>query len=62
MRIDFSRLGTPTDNAMVVSFNGWLLQEFLNENRFMSLKIHGTKSKSGAYTITRDVPILRRAG
>lgn len=38
IRIDFSRPGTPTDNARVASFNGRLRQECLNENWFMSLK------------------------
>lgn len=37
IRIDFSRPGTPTDNATVESFNGRLRQECLNENGFMSL-------------------------
>ncbi|WP_419722363.1 IS3 family transposase [Serratia liquefaciens] len=38
IRIDFSRPGTPTDNAMVESFNGRLRQECLNENWFMSVE------------------------
>ncbi len=38
IRIDFSRPGTPTDNATVESFNGRLRQECLNENWFMSLE------------------------
>lgn len=37
-RIDFSRQGPPTDNATVVSFNGRLREECLNENGFMSLE------------------------
>ncbi|WP_275235297.1 IS3 family transposase, partial [Pantoea ananatis] len=37
-RIDFSRPGTPTDNATVESFNGRLREECLNENGFMSLE------------------------
>lgn len=35
IRIDFSRPGTPMDNATVESFNGRLRQECLNENWFM---------------------------
>lgn len=35
--IDFSRLGKPTDNATVESFNGRRRQECLNENWFFSL-------------------------
>jgi len=38
IRIDFSRPGTPTDNATVESFNGRLRQECLKENWFMSLE------------------------
>ena len=38
VRIDFSRPGTPTDNATVDFFNGRLRQECLNENWFMSLE------------------------
>ncbi|HCQ3754525.1 TPA: transposase [Escherichia coli] len=35
--IDFSRPGTPTDNAPMDLFNSRLRQECLNENWFMSL-------------------------
>lgn len=35
--LDFSRRGTPTDNALVESFNGRLRQECLNEHWFLSL-------------------------
>jgi transposase InsO family protein len=38
IRFNFSRPGTPTDNATVESFNGRLRQECLNENEFMSLE------------------------
>lgn len=38
IRIDFSRPGTPTDNATVESFNGRLREECQNENGFMSLE------------------------
>jgi putative transposase len=31
-KLYFSRTGKPTDNAMVASFNGRLLQEYLNED------------------------------
>ena len=34
---DFSRRGTPTDNALVESFNGRLRRECLNEHLFLSL-------------------------
>jgi putative transposase len=37
VNLDFSRLGKPTDNAFIESFNGRLRQECLNQNRFTSL-------------------------
>jgi putative transposase len=37
VELDFSRRGTPTDNAVVESFNGRLRQECLNEHGFLSL-------------------------
>ncbi len=38
IEFDFSRPGTPTDNATVESFNGRLRQECLNEHWFLSLE------------------------
>lgn len=35
--MDFSRPGTPTDNARIESFSGSLRDEFLNVNWFASL-------------------------
>jgi len=49
IRIDFSRPGTPTDNATVESFNGRLRQECLNGNWFMSMK--DARYKIGAWRI-----------
>jgi putative transposase len=43
VELDFSRLGKPTDNAMVESFNGRLRQECLNEHWFISLADAQTK-------------------
>ena len=37
VELDFSRPGTPTDNAKVESFNGRFRQECLNEHWFLSL-------------------------
>lgn len=37
VEMDFSRRGTPTDNALVESFNGRLRQECLNEHWFLSM-------------------------
>ena len=49
IRIDFSRPGTPTDNATVELFNSRLRQECLNENGFMSLE--DARRKIGAWRI-----------
>ena len=38
IELEFSKLGKPSDNAMVESFNGRLRQECLNEHWFMSLQ------------------------
>lgn len=51
IRIDFSRLGTPADNASVGSFNGRLRQECLNENLFMSLEDVRCKNRGLVHTL-----------
>lgn len=38
VKLDFSRPGKPTDNALIEAFNGRLRQECLNENWFLSLE------------------------
>lgn len=38
VELDFSRRGTPTDNALVESFDGRFRQECLNEHWFLSLE------------------------
>ena len=38
LKLDFSRPGKPTDNAVIESFNGRLRQECLNQNWFLSLE------------------------
>jgi putative transposase len=38
VRLSFSRLGTPTDNAYIESFNGRLREECLNQHWFGSLE------------------------
>lgn len=45
IRIDFSRPGTPTDNATVESFNGRLRQECLNETGSCPWRIHYNQSR-----------------
>jgi putative transposase len=37
VKLDYSRPGTPTDNAYIESFNGSFREECLNVNWFMSL-------------------------
>ena len=37
VKLDFSRPGKPTDNALIESFNARLCQECLNEHWFLSL-------------------------
>lgn len=61
IRIDFSRPGTPTDNATVESFNGRLRQECLNESWFMSLE--DARCKETWYiNYNQRPPILHWAG
>ena len=38
VQLDYSRPGTPTDNAYIESFNGSFRDECLNTNWFMSLE------------------------
>jgi putative transposase len=38
VKLDFSRPGKPTDNALIESFNGRLREECLNENWFLSVE------------------------
>ena len=38
VKLDYSRPGTPTDNAYIESFNGSLRDECLNTNWFLSLE------------------------
>ncbi len=38
VKLDFSRPGKPTDNALIESFNGKLRQECLNQHWFLSLQ------------------------
>jgi putative transposase len=47
VELDFSRRGTPTDNAAVESFNRGLRQECLNEHWFLSLAHVRSKISEG---------------
>ena len=38
VKLDFSRPGKPTDNALIEAFNGRFWPECLNENWFLSLE------------------------
>lgn len=43
VKLDYSRLGTPTDNAHIESFNGSFRDEYLNMNWFISSEDGGQK-------------------
>ncbi len=60
--LDFSRPGTPTDNAKVKSFNGRFRQECLNAHGFLSWTMQKAKSRPGGSTIMRIVPTLQMTG
>jgi len=47
VELDVLRRGTPTDNALVESFNGRFRQEGLNAHRFLSL--HNARCKIDAW-------------
>jgi putative transposase len=46
VKLDFSRPGKPTDNALIESFNGKLRQECLNQHWFLSLEDANEKVES----------------
>ena len=50
VHLDYSRPGTPTDNAYIESFNGSFRDECLNVNRFMSLEVAERRLKTGELT------------
>ena len=54
--LDFSRLGKPTDNAFIESFNGKFRAEGLNAHWFMSLDDAREKCEVGVEITTRFVP------
>ena len=47
MKLGYTRLGKPTDNGPIESFNGRLRDEFLNVNEFMTM--HGVHWKLKAW-------------
>ena len=59
IRIDFSRPGTPTNNATVESFNGRLRQECLNENGFMSMEDASFRAAARRLMLDEQAPTLR---
>lgn len=56
VELDFPRRGTPTDNALVESFNGRLRQECLNEHWFLSLADARSKIKGWGELLQRGTP------
>ena len=55
-KLPFSRLGKPTDNAFIASFNGRLRQECLNQRWFLSLADARSKIERGGRATTRADP------
>ena len=59
VKLDFSRPGKPTDNALIESFNGKFREECLNQHWFLSLDDAQEVSMPGepnTTTIGRTVP------
>lgn len=55
--LDFSRLGKPTDNAYIESFNGRVRQECLNQHWFLSLADAQEQIDQWRRTTTKTVHI-----
>jgi len=62
VKLDFSRRGTPTDNALVESFNGRLRQECLNEHWFLSLRDARSKIEAWRRFYNEERPPLHWRG
>ena len=62
VELDFSRRGTPTDSAVVESFNGRLRQECLNEHWFLSLADARSKISEWRTFYNEDRPTLHWHG
>jgi len=56
VELDFIRLGKPTDNAFIESFNGHFRQECLNENWFLSLEDAREKIEEWRQYYNRERP------
>ena len=56
MALDFSRLGKPTDNAFIESFNGTLREEYLNQHWFLLLEDAREKLESCRLDYNRSRP------
>ena len=56
VKLDFSRPGKPTDNALIEAFNGRLRQECLNENWFLSFDDAREKIESWRRQYNSDRP------
>ena len=54
--LDFSRSGEPTDNSFIEAFNGRFRQEYLDENRFLSLEDAAGKVESWRRHYSGDRP------
>lgn len=56
VRLEFSRPGKPTDNALIESFNGSVRQECLNEHWFISLEDAQEKLDAWRHDYNHDCP------
>jgi len=56
VKLDFSRPGKPTDNALIEAFNGRLRQECLNESWFLSLEDAREKVEDWRQDYNQDRP------
>ena len=55
-KIDFTKPGKPTDNALIEAFNGRFREECLNESWFLSLEDASEKVEEWRHHYNRDRP------
>ncbi len=58
VKLDFSRPGKPTDNAVIESFNGRLRDECLNQHWFLSLDEARAVTEAGGRTTITSVRMV----
>ncbi len=64
VKLDFSRPGTPTDNAYIESFNGRLRDECLNQHWFVSMEEASLLIHHSPFTIrtTHSTRVVKTSG